>query len=212
MGKSKVFVFGQSKNHRDFFSDHGYQPVDTLAEADVLHLTGGEDVTPFLYHEAHTPECLPDSCNINRDLMELRAVYEARLRRMMITGICRGAQMVNVALGGSLKQHVEGHTRPHKLRFSSAWRLDGLSVDGASGLSENDFTSTHHQVMVPSARAPYQVVAWDASNRDVEILLFPTANALCFQPHPEFVTANWEEKNLFMDLLSYLTKQHQGAQ
>lgn len=72
---------------------------------DGLVLTGGEDINPVKYRA--TPARESHSWGYNqRDIFEYWAVREARRRRIPILGICRGHQMLNVAHGGTLHQHV----------------------------------------------------------------------------------------------------------
>ncbi|MGE2835767.1 gamma-glutamyl-gamma-aminobutyrate hydrolase family protein [Mycobacterium sp. SMC-4] len=97
------------------------QPVDeTVAHRildglDAVVITGGPDLDPAAYGSPRHPatdEPKPDSCT--RDAFELALIRAALARRMPVLGICRGAQVLNVALGGTLHQHlpdVVGHTR-----------------------------------------------------------------------------------------------------
>src|SRR3977135_2078021 len=91
----------------------GAEPVDLqpgtamLPEVDGLLLPGGWDVDPALYGEAPDPKLGP----IDRELddLELRLFAQAPGRGTPVMGICRGQQVINVAMGGSLIQHVDGH-------------------------------------------------------------------------------------------------------
>ncbi|MGE2734015.1 gamma-glutamyl-gamma-aminobutyrate hydrolase family protein [Mycolicibacterium vaccae] len=97
------------------------QPVDeaiagrVLDGLDALVITGGRDVDPAAYRSPRHPATdapLPDGQL--RDSFEFALVRAALSRRMPVLGICRGAQVLNVALGGTLHQHlpdVVGHTR-----------------------------------------------------------------------------------------------------
>ena len=94
------------------------QPVDAgvaervLDPLDGLIVTGGRDVDPAAY--GHQPHPATDEPARDRDAWEFALVDAALRRRMPILGICRGAQVLNVALGGTLHQHlpdVIGHTR-----------------------------------------------------------------------------------------------------
>ena len=94
------------------------QPVDAgvaervLDALDGLIVTGGRDVDPAAY--GHEPHPATDEPALDRDAWEFALVDAALRRRMPILGICRGAQVLNVALGGTLHQHlpdVIGHTR-----------------------------------------------------------------------------------------------------
>jgi putative glutamine amidotransferase len=118
-----------------------------------LVLTGGEDVDPSRYGEAAHPELGP--VNHARDATELALFAAARERGMPTLAICRGMQVVNVALGGSLVQDlpsqqsdVAAHdvgdrtSRVHGVRVDPASRL--ASILGAQSLGVN---SIHHQAI-----------------------------------------------------------------
>ena len=86
------------------------QPVNAaiadrvLDGIDALVITGGKDVDPARYGQirnAHTDEPRPD-----RDAWEDLLLRQAIARQVPFLGICRGAQVLNVALGGSLHQHL----------------------------------------------------------------------------------------------------------
>jgi putative glutamine amidotransferase len=86
---------------------------ETLDALDGIILTGGSDLDPELYDE----EAHPETFGIHRlrDDAELALLHGALERDMPLLGICRGIQVINVGLGGSLLQHVpdivghEGH-------------------------------------------------------------------------------------------------------
>jgi len=124
------------------------QPVDAdvarrvLDGIDGLIITGGRDVDPGSYH--HEPHPATDSPARDRDAWESALLGEALHRGMPVLGICRGAQVINVALGGTLHQHLPdllGHNG-HQLgnaEFSTSTvrtvggsRLAGLLGDGAA--------------------------------------------------------------------------------
>ncbi len=92
------------------------QPVDAdiaarvLDGIDALIITGGRDVDPAAY--GHRPHPVTDEPARDRDAWEFALLAAALRRRMPLLGICRGAQVLNVALGGTLHQHlpdVVGH-------------------------------------------------------------------------------------------------------
>ena len=75
-----------------------------LDGVDGVVLTGGEDMDPAWYQAEPHPKANPPSRE--RDLFELALFAAARQRELPILGICRGIQMVNVALGGTLWQDL----------------------------------------------------------------------------------------------------------
>ncbi|MEQ1735623.1 MAG: gamma-glutamyl-gamma-aminobutyrate hydrolase family protein, partial [Rhodoglobus sp.] len=86
------------------------QPVDesiassVLDSLDGLIITGGKDVDPARYGQERHPET--DDPRIDRDAWEDALLTAAIEKEMPFLGICRGAQMLNVALGGTLIQHL----------------------------------------------------------------------------------------------------------
>src|SRR5215211_3220763 len=70
---------------------------------DGLVITGGKDVDPSVYGQEPHPET--DEPRTDRDAWEFALLSGALRRRLPVLGICRGAQVVNVGLGGSLHQH-----------------------------------------------------------------------------------------------------------
>jgi putative glutamine amidotransferase len=99
------------------------EPEEILERIDGLVLAGGADIDPSSYgHDAHpeTVGTIPE-----RDQFEIALVREAIERDMPVLGICRGMQLINVALGGTLVQHLPEHYGHHEHR-----RVLG-SFDGA---------------------------------------------------------------------------------
>lgn len=133
------------------------QPVDAeianrvLDGIDGLIVTGGRDVDPAAYgHEPHPATDEPDRA---RDTWELALLDAALRRRLPVLGICRGAQMLNVALGGTLHQHlpdIVGHTRHQQgnavFSTSAIRTVPGTRLAGLVGESANA-QCYHHQAI-----------------------------------------------------------------
>ena len=79
-------------------------PSELLDLLDGLLVTGGADVGPDAYGERPHPET--GAATPDRDAFELLLVREAAERDLPCLGVCRGMQVVNVAYGGSLEQHL----------------------------------------------------------------------------------------------------------
>lgn len=117
-----------------------------------LCLGGGEDLESWRYGEPDTHVEKPDP---ERDELELAMVRRAVARDVPVLGICRGFQVLNVAFGGKLVQHVDGH-RPigtevirHEVTAAPGSKLAEL-------YGEAPFTvnSRHHQAVTDAVLAP----------------------------------------------------------
>lgn len=78
------------------------RPAD-IRDVDGLIVGGGDDISADLYGGRLMPEARVDP---ERDALERRLVRQAREHHRPVLGICRGAQMMNIALGGSLHQDI----------------------------------------------------------------------------------------------------------
>ena len=105
-----------------------------------LVLTGGGDVDPSLYGEEPS---LSKHVFRERDELERELLAEAERQDLPVFGICRGLQILNVARGGSLHQHIEGHRDvEHTVRIES-----GSRVEACAGAEEYTVNSSHHQAI-----------------------------------------------------------------
>jgi putative glutamine amidotransferase len=117
-----------------------------LARLDGLCLAGGPDIDPVSYGAGDRHPQLGETDSAV-DAIELALVRAADARGIPILGLCRGAQAINVARGGTLRQHVEGHRQitpaievAHRVAVQTGSRLCNLT--GAHHLGVNSF---HHQ-------------------------------------------------------------------
>ncbi|HEV7526091.1 MAG TPA: gamma-glutamyl-gamma-aminobutyrate hydrolase family protein [Acidimicrobiia bacterium] len=78
--------------------------MEVIEQADGILLTGGGDVDPTRYDRTVAPEVY--DVDPVRDVLEIDAFHAARARGMRVLGICRGIQIMAVASGGSLHQHL----------------------------------------------------------------------------------------------------------
>ncbi len=94
-------------------------PRDVAGAVDALVLTGGSDVDPTLYGQEPLPTTHVDR---ERDLRELALLAAALDAGLPVLAICRGLQVLNVHLGGTLHQHLVGHPvggdGTHEVRFA----------------------------------------------------------------------------------------------
>lgn len=81
-----------------------------VARLDALVVAGGPDIDPSLYGAARDPRTGPPAPE--RDAWETALLRAALAAGTPLLGICRGMELLNVALGGSLRQHLDGHLGP----------------------------------------------------------------------------------------------------
>lgn len=154
----------------------------TLDGLGGLMLTGGTDLDPARYHQTPHPET--DQPDTERDRRDLSLLEEALQRDIPVLAICRGLQLLNVALGGTLAQHIEGHRRrgerdAHLVQIARGTRL-------ASILKTDDYSvnSRHHQCV--DRVGERLTVSAKAADGVIEALELPGKRfALAVQWHPE---------------------------
>lgn len=119
-----------------------------LENADGLILSGGGDVEPALYGEERTPLC--GEAEPERDKMEFALCRLALEMDMPTFGICRGFQVMNCVLGGTLYQHVpmaENHDRCDlpKDAVHTVSVMEGSRLHDILRKTETGVNSRHHQ-------------------------------------------------------------------
>ena len=119
---------------------------------DALCLTGGEDVEPARYGATADPKT--ETIDPARDALELDLVAKARERDLPVLGICRGFQVLNVAYGGSLIQHLEGHREANgPIAPHVAVAAPGSKLAAACGAAPFSVNARHHQAVAASGLA-----------------------------------------------------------
>jgi putative glutamine amidotransferase len=170
------------------------QPVNSdvvervLDGLDGLVITGGKDVDPAAYGQA--PHPATDEPGRQRDAWEFTLLGAALKRELPVLGICRGAQVLNVALGGTLHQHlpdVIGHSG-HQAGNAVFTTLPVRTVPGtrlAALIGESVDAQCYHHQAIAELGDGLIVSAWDADSV-VEAVEFPGDGfVLAVQWHPE---------------------------
>jgi putative glutamine amidotransferase len=184
--------------------------MGALGGIDALLLSGGEDLDPAWYGAPASPDL--GDVDRERDLFELALFAAARERGMPILGICRGIQLINVALGGTLWQHLPGE-RPspveHNRRDARSARTHEISLEAGSraagvlGRTAMAVNSFHHQGIRDLA-SPLRASGW-AEDGLVEAVEVPSTEPwlLAVQWHPEEMLgdATAPERGLFRALV-----------
>ena len=124
-------------------------PDQLLDMVDALVLAGGSDIDPASYGARPHPETRGG--RPERDRFELALAHRALERDMPVLGICRGMELLNVTLGGTLEQNIERldiHRHTPGAFCDHAVRLDpGSLAARAVGAERTDVKSHHHQAV-----------------------------------------------------------------
>ena len=171
-----------------------------------LVLTGGSDVDPSFYGEEPEPGLGPTV--LERDEFELALTREALRRRMPVLGICRGLQVLNVAMAGSLVQDLGDGDGP--AHGTGNWQAAHHEVEvthpalaGHTG-PRLRVNSLHHQAV--SRVASGLVVAGRAEDGVIEAVVGEACPVLGVQWHPELLaTGDPAGDGPFAWLRSHLT-------
>jgi putative glutamine amidotransferase len=166
--------------------------VDRLVEPlDGLLLSGGTDIDPDAYGQQRHP-CVTHTCP-PRDEFEIALVHAALERDVPTLGICRGMQLINVAQGGTLIQHLPddfGHT-DHRRSLGSFDNADhDVRIEPGSLAAqvigeETHSTKSHHHQGVDRIGDGLVASGWSTLDELVEVIEMPDHWVLGVQWHPE---------------------------
>jgi putative glutamine amidotransferase len=170
-----------------------------------LLLLGGGDIEAEHFGQATGPRS--DYLNPLRDRFELAILREALRRRMPVFGICRGMQVINVALGGTLYQDIRDEASTdleHNREDIPDQAVHGISIDPQSclasilGSTQASVNSSHHQA-IKTLSPRLKAAAW-APDGVIEAVEICGENGfmLGVQWHPERIAERMpEQRRLF---------------
>lgn len=193
----RIFIWGERNNfpnyHHAMHSCGAHvefgSSIDDSFGCDGLLLTGGADLNPALYGETNTAS---EDINDRRDRAELQLIKHFLEQNKPIMGICRGIQVLNVALGGSLIQHIE-HASRHSSSGDGKDKVHQIRLSGNSFLSElygKEFcvNSAHHQaIKIPADEL--NILAY-SDDGIVEAVQHKEKPVFAVQWHPERMAFN----------------------
>jgi putative glutamine amidotransferase len=170
----------------------GEDPEQALGLLDGLMLAGGADIDPASYGAERHPETqdtVPE-----RDAYEIAMVRAAIARDLPVLGICRGMQLINVALGGTLHQHLPERFGHHEHRrvpgsFDGADHpvlIEAGTVAAAATGELRHSTKSHHHQGVDRLGEGLRVSGWSEMDELAEAIELPGRSfVLGVQWHPE---------------------------
>ncbi len=168
-------------------ADHRNAISDYLSEIDALLLPGGGDINPALFFEKRHPAV--DRVSRSRDALEIWLCQDALKTDMPVLGVCRGIQIMNVAMRGSLYQDIPLHkVEPgdviHDIKIEADSLLSQITGDHIVKVS-----SRHHQSLKVIGEG--FVVTAQSEDGIVEAIENPSKRfVLGVQYHPEWMLKN----------------------
>jgi putative glutamine amidotransferase len=178
---------------------------------DGLLLPGGWDVDPSFYGEKRDDKV--QEVDPELDQTELSLFHQAREREIPVLGICRGQQVINVAMGGTLMQHLEGHEvralgRSH---LAHVIEVDPSSELGrAAGDHKLRVNSLHHQAIKRLGEGLQQ----SARGEDGTVEGVETDDGLivAVQCHPEELTVDMPWARVLFERFVARAREHRQNQ
>ena len=175
-----------------------------LEPFDALLLIGGGDLDPAAYGEEPAPECYGMDADV--DCFDLELARAAIRMEMPLLAICRGMQVLNVALGGTLQQHITGlpglldHGTPGLGSTTHPVRLEeGSRAAEAAGEATVEVASSHHQAV--GKLGDGLTVTGRAEDGVVEAVETETGWVVGVQWHPERTASRDPAQQALFDAL-----------
>lgn len=177
------------------------QNKQDLQKCHALLLTGGVDIDPIFYHPSIKEYPLqPKQFNRERDVFEILLLKEALEIGLPILGICRGLQLINIALGGTLILDIETSGKPNHRKLDGIDQVHEIMIAANSQLAsitkcnKGIINSAHHQSVL--AVSDELKMSGSSSDGIIESLEWKDQSLhknplICVQWHPE----RMEEKN-----------------
>ena len=181
----------------DASNPHPPRPLEGIV------IGGGTDLDPALYAGMDDGKATPDS---RRDAFEKRMIESALANDIPILGICRGAQLLNVVLGGNLHQDVRPMRRKTSNRRTALPRKTALIAPGSRLSAMLECTrcrvnSLHHQA-VDRLGEGLRAVARDLDGLVQAVEVAGDAFVIGVQWHPEYLVYQRRQRRLFASLVA----------
>jgi putative glutamine amidotransferase len=171
----------------------------SLDEMDALLLTGGRDIAAEYLRQPVPDPAILEKADPARDEWEFAAVRVALERGLPILAICKGMQLLNVALGGTLRLDISGHNLPRQKSHD----IQPLRSDRSASHRFEKVNSSHHQAIDRVADGCV-VESWCATDDIIEQMrLTDRPFGIGVQYHPERGTAYGP---LFADFLDRIAE------
>lgn len=164
------WIKGTEKEIKTIVLSHHKKNLDDLKTCDGIILSGGVDAHPKYYNNPRLDFPRAGIFIEERDMFELEVFEYARRHHLPVLAICRGMQLINIALGGDLIQDLEDHGKNNHRRLESEDRLHEIYVDKNSFFytvvktEKGMVNSAHHQGL---SRIANDLISCAASEDDI---------------------------------------------
>ncbi len=178
--------------------------ANILQTVDGVVLTGGEDVDPARYGQERD-ECTEHVCPL-RDAYDALLFQKAQAHGLPVMGICRGMQLINVVMGGTLCQHLDGHIQEnprHETSHEVTVKEESMLVQA---LGRHSFVNSFHHQAIDRLAAGLHISALspDGVIEAVESVRGDSPLILAVQWHPEELSGQHDAMNrLFKIFVEY---------
>lgn len=178
--------------------------IGDLASCNAFLFPGGGDINPEFFGE-----CNRGAANIDTelDILQLKAFHYAYEQKLPILGICKGMQLINIALGGTLVQHLttaDIHTHPQHDLYHSTLISPYSSLHALYG--DNIVVNSNHHQAIDKLGTHLRAVQWCTEDKCIEAIEHTRHPIWGVQWHPERMSFDKSPINpalLFSYVLSF---------
>lgn len=190
-----IAILGRSKdtvNYERFLTGNGFTALTTLSPAQVtscqgLLLPGGGDITPAFFGEKNKGS---HSIDTELDILQFQALDLCIQHHIPVLGICKGMQLINIAFGGTITQHMPqaalhqtaGRDLYHATYFAPGSYLSALYKQQNSDIA---FVNSCHHQCINKLGNDLQIIQYSKEDLCPEAILHETLPILGLQWHPE---------------------------
>lgn len=182
-----------------------------VQSVDAIVLAGGQDISPFTFGEE--PSVKLGATNPKRDAFEIEVIEEAIKEKKPLLAVCRGMQVYNVAMGGTLYQDVSFYPElsvQHVQVTTPKTAVHSVDIDKDSWLSqtfgEKAYVNSYHHQAVHRLADDVKATAWskdglvEGFEKDID-----GVTHIAVQWHPEFMERDHApSQRLFNDYINYV--------
>ncbi len=174
--------------------------ADTI---DKLILTGGQNVLPEYYGEEKT--IISDDYSRERDEFELALIREMLKRRKPIFSVCRGTQLFNVAMGGTLHQEIKAHWQELSAMHPTHEVILQAKTPLSNIFGQCPSINSFHRQAIKDLAPNLEVIGYSVGDHIIEAVKANDGYPyLGVQWHPEFMIDHREED---LKLFDYIVNQ-----